>query len=409
MDNALSRSFNKIQLFTNKLVNGRPRYCMFYKFEKSIYLRRHPQSQGSVERRNKDVEDILHRWMLDNNSSKWALGIHFVQHEKNIRHHTGIKAVPYELLYGQRIRVGLSECHISKELMENLCDEEDLLLHFPNLSENLEEQMISEEIPVVPSATTPISVQNTIPSLDPIVECVDEHVEGVAVTTETLQGENTVIFLDSNVESALELMISGPNNILDDDITPPQSPIQLSGTGLHSPVTLEFDTPNRGVKRAQAAESMIKQASKMRKYAGGREEVKKFLAVGDVVLLKAQKTDRGRCDPTQFPGVVVAVTVNNSYRIGCVGGVLQSTYQRMDLLHKNLQCPELYNLQEILDSWQTAPVISEREAIAKISPVGGQGVKRCSCTTGCTSNRCACKKAGVLCNSKSLRSKKDVI
>ena len=51
----------------------------------------------------------------------------------HIRHHTGTKAEPYELLYGQRIRVGLSECHISKELIENLCDEEDLLLYYPNL------------------------------------------------------------------------------------------------------------------------------------------------------------------------------------------------------------------------------------------------------------------------------------
>ena len=87
--------------------------------------------------------------MLDNNSSSnWALvfifHIHFVQHEKNIRHYTGIKAVPYELLYGQRNRVGLSECHISKELMEHLCDEENLLLHLPNLAENHKKQMISE-------------------------------------------------------------------------------------------------------------------------------------------------------------------------------------------------------------------------------------------------------------------------
>ena len=56
----------------------------------------------------------------------------------------------------------------------------------------------------------------------------------------------------------------------------------------------------------------------------------------------------------------------------------------IDLLHKNVQCPALYDLQEILETWQTAPVITEREAIAKISPVGGQSVKRCSCATGCT-------------------------
>ena len=25
---------------------------------------------------------MLHRWMVDNNNSNWAWGIHFVQHEK---------------------------------------------------------------------------------------------------------------------------------------------------------------------------------------------------------------------------------------------------------------------------------------------------------------------------------------
>ena len=122
-----------------------------------------------------------------------------------------------------------------------------------------------------------------------------------------------------SVESALENIISGSFcTILNDDPTPPQSPTSECRT---SPTVLEFDTSNRGLKRAQAAESMTKQAAKMRKYAGGREEFKKFLSVGDVVLLKAQKVDRGRCDPTQFPGVVVGVTSTGSYRIGCVGGV----------------------------------------------------------------------------------------
>ena len=45
---------------------------------------------------------------------------------KNIRRHTSIKAVPYELLYGQQIKVVLSDNHMSKELMESLFDEEDL-------------------------------------------------------------------------------------------------------------------------------------------------------------------------------------------------------------------------------------------------------------------------------------------
>lgn len=46
-----------------KMVHGRPR---------------HPESQGSVERCNQDVESMLHCWMEDNQSTKWSLGCWFV-------------------------------------------------------------------------------------------------------------------------------------------------------------------------------------------------------------------------------------------------------------------------------------------------------------------------------------------
>ena len=32
--------------------------------------------------------------------------------------------------------------------------------------------------------------------------------------------------------------------------------------------------------------------------------------------------------------------------------------------------------------------------------LGGQGYERCLCTTGCKTNRCGCRRAGKLCNSK---------
>lgn len=35
---------------------------------------RHPQSQGSIERSNQDVEHMLRAWMADNNSKIGALG-----------------------------------------------------------------------------------------------------------------------------------------------------------------------------------------------------------------------------------------------------------------------------------------------------------------------------------------------
>ncbi|XP_068231966.1 KRAB-A domain-containing protein 2-like [Palaemon carinicauda] len=39
----------------------------------------HPQSQGSVERTNGDIKDILVAWMADDDSQDWLTGIKFVQ------------------------------------------------------------------------------------------------------------------------------------------------------------------------------------------------------------------------------------------------------------------------------------------------------------------------------------------
>lgn len=38
---------------------------------------RHPQSQGSVERGNQDIESMINLWLLNNKTTKWSLGVHF--------------------------------------------------------------------------------------------------------------------------------------------------------------------------------------------------------------------------------------------------------------------------------------------------------------------------------------------
>ena len=55
---------------------------------------RHPQSQGSVERGNADIKDMLIIWMRENNNKKWSIGLKFVQFEKNNSHHSGINRSP---------------------------------------------------------------------------------------------------------------------------------------------------------------------------------------------------------------------------------------------------------------------------------------------------------------------------
>lgn len=47
-----------------KIVHGKPR---------------HSQNQGSVERANQDIENMLAVWMKDNKTTKWAEGLKFIQ------------------------------------------------------------------------------------------------------------------------------------------------------------------------------------------------------------------------------------------------------------------------------------------------------------------------------------------
>lgn len=95
-----------------KIVHGKPR---------------HSQSQGSVERANQDVENMIAVWLKDNNSTKWSEGLRYVQFMKNRALHSGIKQSPYKAMFGIEPRVGLKTTSLPAESIENINDEEDLL------------------------------------------------------------------------------------------------------------------------------------------------------------------------------------------------------------------------------------------------------------------------------------------
>lgn len=50
---------------------------------------RHSQSQGSVERANRDVEEMLAAWMADNQSLDWPKALKYIQFQKNRAFHSG--------------------------------------------------------------------------------------------------------------------------------------------------------------------------------------------------------------------------------------------------------------------------------------------------------------------------------
>jgi len=97
---------------------------------------RHPQSQGSVERLNCDVKDMLIAWLGDNKSTNWPIGLKFVQFAKNASHHSAINQTPYEALFGSKPRVGLQSLPLPYEILEKLTSEDDLQAALSQISIN---------------------------------------------------------------------------------------------------------------------------------------------------------------------------------------------------------------------------------------------------------------------------------
>lgn len=112
-----------------KLVHGKPR---------------HSQSQGSVERSNQDVRDMLVAWMLDNNTKQWSDGLRFIQSKKNRALHEGIKKSPYEAMFGSKQRIGLADSSLESEVYDSLKTEEDLEKMLKGMTCETEQQ--NEEI-----------------------------------------------------------------------------------------------------------------------------------------------------------------------------------------------------------------------------------------------------------------------
>ena len=126
---------------------------------------RHPESQGSVERANRDLKNALASKMRDNsNDLCWVKYVRRVQLEKNTTYHSTIGMTPFEALYNRKPSFGLSDLGIPSELASQIHDEEDL-------------ERVIDEINNPPNSEIPfinelLSDANNIPSSD-IIEDTD--------------------------------------------------------------------------------------------------------------------------------------------------------------------------------------------------------------------------------------------
>ncbi|XP_064083051.1 KRAB-A domain-containing protein 2-like [Macrobrachium nipponense] len=271
---------------------------------------RHPQSQGSVERANGDIKDMLVAWMGDNDTNDWSIGIKFVQFQKNSSFHSGIGRAPHTAMFGCDAKVGLATSSLPQEIIQRMQTEDDLLAAI--------------------NAEQPIDLQD----------------DSAAVTNdEVLPAAADEQILPSGVPIPIE----------DDPVlTEDEHPANLIASRI------DMIRTERSASRSaqlQQAERMVKR-SRLELAAG---------MPGDNVAIPIPLVDRGRGDPRNILGVIVDRDQNDMYKISVKSGMLKARFSRnqFDL------CPQKLLKESDVNCTQE---VSLRQAVTKESKSGGQGL-----------------------------------
>jgi len=326
----------------SKIVHGRPR---------------HPQSQGSIERSNQDVENMLRAWMADTGSKRWSVGLSFVQWQKNSSYHRIIGRSPYKALFGCDPKLGLTTSNIPLALTRTLETEEDLEALLINNNNNNNEGS---------DKTDSDKTNNDKTNNNNNSGTNDNH-------------DTTTTSSTSTTTSTCERQCSRCGSVFDTRYTVESDLCNL----CNNETTIQKGRTESRVRMVAAAEKMLRSSKKKLPH----------YKIGDCVLLSIPKVDRGPSDPQN---IVCVITEQKEQvnQVGVPNGIVKGWFRSENLVPAGSQ----FITRDDIDFNK---LLSLREAVKNCS--GGQGFFQCSCRASnvqCNTKRCACKKANVLCNSR---------
>lgn len=378
---------------------------------------RHPQSQGSVERLNCDVKDMLIAWLGDHDITDWTTGLKFVQFSKNSSYHTGIKQTPYKALFGNDPSIGLSSTRLPTEVLERMVTESDLfaaLQQPPTTTDQMQASTSSNSIDQSQTSASSLPTDESDPPQDSIL--VDSINQPTAATSslptdETDPPQNSILVesISQPTAAASSQFINQPDQIQDSTLADSISQSQAASSQDHvdhsqpstssrptsSPTddALEQRHSNITHQRKRARESQLQQAERMVKRS--RIEHKPG-DIGDNVTIPIPLVDRGRGDPRNIMGVIIERDENDLYRIAVRAGVLSEKYSRNQF---DVCVQKLFKMSDICQDKQ----VGLRAAVKTESKCGGQGFAKCNCAANskrCSSNKCKCFRLKLKCNSR---------
>ncbi|GBO23378.1 hypothetical protein AVEN_103750-1, partial [Araneus ventricosus] len=108
--------------------------------------------------------------------------------------------------------------------------------------------------------------------------------------------------------------------------------------------------------------------------------------------IKVPEVDRAKTDARSILAVVLSKTEDGFYKFGTKTGILKQLYAKCEFS----VCEEIFLMKEDVPAVE----VSLRLTAVKQSLGTGQGFRECYCKSKCPTNRCACRKNQLICNSK---------
>ncbi|XP_023288360.1 KRAB-A domain-containing protein 2 [Orussus abietinus] len=235
--------------FSNRVISE---ICAMWKDVKIVHEKpRYSQTQGSVEKANQDIQNMLTAWMNENDTNKWSDGLSFVQFAKNTTYHEGIRQSPYEAMFGVKAKRGIASTFLPGEQIANIETEEQL-----------------EEI------------ANTSETEEQLEETVNAY-------QKNLSGGHT----ENHI----------PKKNIEEDLQP---------TSSHQILSEKHELIS--IKRAAAKENLLLPATKMLRTS---QKQFPPAQIGDNVRIQVPDVDRGRTDSQNVLAVVVGIEDSDFYKL----------------------------------------------------------------------------------------------
>ncbi|KAI1712428.1 integrase core domain-containing protein [Ditylenchus destructor] len=301
---------------------------------------RHSQSQGSVERANRDIGDILIMNLRQNKSTAWAAALPQVQAAKNSRFHRGIGRSPYEAIFGHKMKLGYEDEPVIEEVDEGGED---------------------------PEGTEFITLDGS------------KWIE-LAENDEPLETSNSPSPARSRSQSPAR---SSPSSQARDSITR----LQQMGQGPWKDIS--FEEEEYGIVLDEQDELNRLHFQREQEREGARKQQKRL---AEKMLQESAKRNAPISDGQTVRIPIPKEEEDGFYRIGTDHGILSQQYSRNQIEPSSSQFVSEENVPD--------KEISLRAAVGAYSLSGGQGYKHCSCLQGCKTGKCNCRSLGRRCNSR---------